>query len=85
MRDSRGGLDLVEVERDVPWHGAVEPGLGKRSPLVAELVRAALVVLAHPGNAGVDDLEEILCLILKETDFSKGFMSAWEKEEAPGV
>ena len=68
LRDSRCGLDLVEVERDVPWHGAVEPGLGKRSPLVAELVRAALVVLAHAGDAGVDDLEEtiILCLILKE-------------------
>ena len=44
-------LDLVEVERDLARDGAVEPGLEEGRPLVVELVRAALVVLANASDS----------------------------------
>ena len=53
-------LDLVEGERHLSWHGAVEAGLHVGRPFVLELVRAAGVVLADAGNAGVDGLERKL-------------------------
>ena len=53
----RRGLYLVEVERHVPWHRAVEPGLCEARPLVLELVRPAGVALAHSSHPGIDGLE----------------------------
>ena len=53
----RRGLYLVEVERHVPWHRAVEPGLCEACPLVLELVRPAGVALAHSSHPGIDGLE----------------------------
>ena len=38
-------------------HGAVEPGLEERGPLVVELVSATFVVLADARNPRVDALK----------------------------
>ena len=57
LDDLAGGLYLVEVERDVPWYGAVEPGLDEGGPAVGEGAGAAGVGLAHACDAGEDGLE----------------------------
>ena len=74
MEKSGCGLDLVEVERVVAGHRAVQPRLEEGCPSVSELVRTlkekdkklelelvqtSVIVFANPSNSGVDDLATV--------------------------
>lgn len=48
-----GTLQLVIVEGDLSWTGAVEPGLHERGPRVLQQETAPYVILAHPGHPRV--------------------------------
>ena len=55
---------MVEVEGVLPGYAAVEPGLEVAGPPGAELVGAALVVLAHPGHPAVHTLNRSRVILL---------------------
>ena len=54
-----GGLDLVEVERILSRHGAVQSSLEEGSPPVTEPVGPTLVSLAHSRHSAEDGLAAV--------------------------
>lgn len=57
--DVGDGLQHVEVEEGLPRHGAVQPRLHERRPvLLQDPLRPAHVVLTDPGDSGVHHLRE---------------------------
>lgn len=52
LRQIESALQLIIVEWDFSWSGAVHPGLHKRGPRVLQEEAAADVVLADPPDAG---------------------------------
>lgn len=57
--DAAGGVQEVEVEVGITRHGAVEPRLEERRPLLLQdTLGAAQVRLAHAGHPGHHHLKE---------------------------
>ena len=54
-----GALDLVKVEGELAWDGAVESGLDEGGPPVGPPLRPAPVVLAYPSHTGKDGLAAV--------------------------
>lgn len=53
FRQVKGTLQLVIVEGDLAWAGAVEPCLHERGPCVLQQEAAPHVILAHTGHPRV--------------------------------
>lgn len=60
LRKVEGTLQLVVIEGDLAWAGAVEPGLHERGPRVLQQEAAPHVVLAHSGHPGVHSASTIV-------------------------
>ena len=55
--DVGDGLKHIEVEERLPGHGAVQPRLHKRCPvLLQHPLRPAYVIFTDSGHAGIHDL-----------------------------
>lgn len=52
LRQVESSLQLVVVEGDFSWSGAVQPGLHEGCPRVLQEEAATDVVLTHPPGAG---------------------------------
>lgn len=63
-----GTLQLVVVEGDFAWAGAVEPGLHERGPRVLQQEAAPHVVLAHAGHPRVHSAPTVVlhCVLSQE-------------------
>lgn len=68
LRQMEGTLQLVIVEGDLSWAGAVEPGLHECGPRVLQQETTAYIVLAHPGHPRVHSAPTIVlhCILPKE-------------------
>ncbi len=55
--DVSDGLKHIEVEERLPWHGAVQPRLHKRRPvLLQHPLWPTNIILADPGHTRIHDL-----------------------------
>lgn len=52
LRQVESALQLVVVEGDFPWSGAVQPGLHEGCPCVLQEEAATNVIFTHPAGAG---------------------------------
>lgn len=63
-----GTLQLVIVEGDLPWAGAVEPGLHECGPCVLQQETTPYIILAHSGHPRVHSASTVMlhCILPKE-------------------